>query len=289
MRTSRSAIILGILLTMAGGTTAPHEFPVHASVPYWAYSTRLDSGVDGIIVSYPVEKNMLGSAISDLRSKDQKEHSLDDGKVRELWKYYTRLVPFIVRRNLATVDLFTDGPDKIAAAVYRDDDDAEKWHLAIDYQDAFNDDGSVDKKGMGDVLLHETGHMVTLGTDQVMVDYQQCTTYESDQGCSKANSYINHFYDLYWKTHADYIASQDTILRSERSTRDFYQLYQNEFLTPYASTGVEEDMAETFAYFIQYGKPYGSSIAYQKVRFFYSFPSFVRLRKVIRLGLEPQG
>jgi|TARA_Y100000310_G_scaffold253216_1_gene260037 hypothetical protein len=65
----------------------------------------------------------------------------------------------------------------------------------------------------------------------------------------------------------------------------FYSKYEERFITDYASTNPEEDIAESFTAFILEEKPQSASIAKQKILFFYEFEGLINLRKVIRSRL----
>jgi hypothetical protein len=65
-------------------------------------------------------------------------------------------------------------------------------------------------------------------------------------------------------------------------SHDFYWLHANQFLTSYAAKNPEEDIAESWAFFILSSKPEPTSIANQKILFFYEYPELVTLRQEIR-------
>ena len=59
---------------------------------------------------------------------------------------------------------------------------------------------------------------------------------------------------------------------------DFYYNYEDRFLTDYAATNPEEDIAEAFTFFILSPRPSGDIVAEQKILFFYDYPELVKLR-----------
>jgi len=59
----------------------------------------------------------------------------------------------------------------------------------------------------------------------------------------------------------------------------FYEKYKDRFVTDYAVTRPEEDIAESFSFFILAPKPAGDTIAEQKILFFYQRPELVALRE----------
>jgi hypothetical protein len=62
---------------------------------------------------------------------------------------------------------------------------------------------------------------------------------------------------------------------------NFYKTYSDQFVTEYAATSPEEDIAEAWAFFILSPKPEQDSIANEKVLFFYEYPELVQLRQEI--------
>ena len=98
------------------------------------------------------------------------------------------------------------------------------------------------------------------------------------------DSYLYQFYVLFWEDiHAEW---QDINLIEDEDAYydaldDFYYAYEDRFLTDYAATNPEEDIAESFSFFVLSPRPAGDSIADQKILFFYGFPELVRLRDEI--------
>ncbi len=252
---------------------------------YWPYAVASGASTKTSIVYYRIEEGKLGQGMPGPLATSHPDIVTDTKKAEDLWDLYVRLVPRYIRKDIVGLDIFTDGIRGTVAQVYQDKPGGRGWNLAIDYADAYRRNGTLDIGGLQETLLHETGHILTLDRRQMLTAAKDCTTYRTGENCSKSSSYINRFYDLYWRPHEDYIRSmEDTggATQLERLRKDFYENHADEFLGAYAATGVEEDIAETFAYFILAGKPYGSSIADDKVRFLYGFPSLVRLRKIIR-------
>jgi hypothetical protein len=107
-------------------------------------------------------------------------------------------------------------------------------------------------------------------------------------GCSASDSYINAFYSAFWADIYDEWA--ETVEFSDGEVNEdevitFYDQYPDQFVTDYAPTGPEEDIAESWIYFIFSEKPAGDTIAEQKILFFYNYPELVQLRDEIRSGL----
>jgi hypothetical protein len=76
----------------------------------------------------------------------------------------------------------------------------------------------------------------------------------------------------------------DDLLYYERLNK-FYEKYQDQFVSDYAAANPGEDIAESWTYFILAPKPHGSTIAEQKILFFYEYPELVDLRQQILTNL----
>jgi hypothetical protein len=122
--------------------------------------------------------------------------------------------------------------------------------------------------------------------DQQIYDREAaaCSTYFMFEGCSKPDSYINIFFDRFWPdVYAEWQAintetDQDVL---DQKLDNFYQEYADQFVSGYAATSPEEDIAESFMYFIFTPKPSGVSVAEQKILFFYDYPELTDLRQRI--------
>jgi hypothetical protein len=223
-----------------------------------------------------------------------KAYQQDSSSQNKIWDYFAAIIPPDQRRFLSEYDVFTDGKDNILASVSQSETDMGLWVLTIDIVDAGN------PQDLTYTLVHEFGHLLTLNPSQVIPSqrifknpssekiYQQeadaCHTYFAVEGCSYPDAYINKFFARFWPdifaewSKIDAIQNQS---RYESELEKFYIKYKDQFVTDYAPTNPEEDIAETFSFFVIKPKPAGNSIADQKVLFFYDFPELVTLRSQI--------
>lgn len=209
----------------------------------------------------------------------------------ELWKYFTRLIPADQRTILNTFSIFTDGKNNILAAVNQSDRDPYQWELNVDFADTNQ------KTELTFTLLHEYGHLLTLNAEQETVSlavyenpddesiYQlevaACPQYFTGEGCSNPDSYINQFFERFWTDFYDEWQAIDAEPNDDKRADlldDFYDTYQDQFLTDYSTTSPAEDIAEAWSFFILAPKPEASSIANEKILFFYEYPELVQLR-----------
>jgi len=244
-------------------------------------------------------KTPLFDDVPDNLEKDQEDRATHE----EIWKLFKRLVPVEEREIVSGFGIFTDGKYNYLAAVSQAEKNPYKWELNVDIAD------STQKTVLTFTLLHEFGHLLTLNRDQVEVSvpiyhnpysedvYQEemdaCQQYFPGEGCSNLDSYINQFFERFW---TDLYTEWQVIDEEEdEDTRynlldDFYDTYQDQFLTDYAPTSPAEDIAESWTFFILAPKPELNSIANEKILFFYEYPELTELRARIldRICVEYQ-
>jgi hypothetical protein len=73
---------------------------------------------------------------------------------------------------------------------------------------------------------------------------------------------------------------------SDEEFERVYEEHASDFVSDYASSNIVEDMAESFAQFVVGEKKTGTTIADQKVNFFYGFEELTKLRTTIRENLK---
>ena len=215
------------------------------------------------LVTYTVADNrisdpQLGAATSDLAGLQA-----DTAAHEQIWVYFASLFPPERRPYLTKYVIFSDGPENVLAAVNPDPLDPTQWTLAVDPQDAS------DPLDLTYTLIHEYAHLLTLNQAQVPPDmdlalepdnedlYSQavesCPTYFPGEGCAAEEAYIYAFVDRFWGqiyTEWEEIAYLEDEAEAEDALYDFYERYQAQFVSDYAPTSPEEDIAEAFTIFI---------------------------------------
>ena len=235
------------------------------------------------LVVYDLDGNDLGKR-DDLLIPDQLDNNIDSRAAhQQIWNYFTALIPPGYRNFVTEFSILSDGPNNILAGVSPTYDDPSQWTLKVDVVDAS------DPNSLTYSLLHEFGHLLTLNSLQVPPNdevffhpddralYDQavasCPRYFTGEGCSNSGSYINEFYNRFWSSsYAEWQASQ---------AENFFHQHPDQFLTYYAATSPQEDIAESWAYFILSPMPQPTSIASEKILFFYQYPELVTLRQEI--------
>ncbi|MCG3088772.1 hypothetical protein [Sporosarcina cyprini] len=134
------------------------------------------------------------------------------------------------------------------------------------------------------ILVHEYGHLLTWNeADFVISDTcpEEQFYFKPHGGeCYNPDSYMNHFYQTYWKNYEEqwlqggYESVEDRIA--------FYEDQKESFITIYASLNPYEDITESFTFFML--TPYNNdpqTVAEEKVNFFYQFPELVEYRTFV--------
>lgn len=247
-----------------------------------------------VLVTYQVSGNDIGDPYYENVSSSYKKQQNDTTTHKQIWDYFTSLIPQEQRRSLAEYSVMTDGQDNLLAAVAQTYDDPNLWSLEVDIADA------ADAYNLTFTLIHEFGHLLTLNSSQVppslpifnnpednalyLKESAACPQYFPGEGCSQPDSYINAFFVQFWSDiHQEWLdinQEEDDDVYYQRLD-DFYHKYEDRFVTDYAATNPEEDIAESWAFFVLGGKPNGSSMAEKKILFFYSYPELVQLREQI--------
>ncbi len=216
------------------------------------------------------------AVVASYRVTQPERITLNDGTADErhqrVWSLFARISPdAFTHAYVNTFEIADDAASDILAYVHDDDGDGY-WSVGVNV-------GSFGAEGKREdilTLIHEFAHIVTLNQTQV-VHGGTCITYDTGDGCATAQSYLHAFVQRFWP-------------ESERtravSGEDVYARAAHKYLTEYAATSPEEDIAESFALFVlESSKREGTTVADQKAAFFYAYPELVTLRNTIRKGL----
>ncbi|MEZ4103801.1 MAG: hypothetical protein R3B60_00760 [Candidatus Paceibacterota bacterium] len=106
---------------------------------------------------------------------------------------------------------------------------------------------------------------------------------------TKYPSFKKNYKEKFW-TEAD-IANQLAVEKVDIKDRfsytsKYYNNNEDRFVSDYATVSVDEDLAETFVFFVRGEIPSGNSIEEQKIRYFYTEPDFVEERQRLRNNLK---
>lgn len=177
-----------------------------------------------------------------------------------------------------SLEVMTDGDEGNDAYVYMDTHHSNEWVICIDYANAYDDNGAF-SEDFDETVSHEAMHIITLNETQIDNDSKR-DTYVVDEGKLKEDSYLNVFYNKFWKDSMD-VHKEFMDLGEDLGTVAYFTEYPDTFITDYAATNPEEDIAESFAYFVSWDKPTGDKLYEQKILFFYDYPELVEIRKLM--------
>ena len=259
-----------------------------------------EQGADFNLVIYKVEGDELVNPAVLYVPAEYHKYQEDTASHLRIWEFYVAMVPPELRTFVKEFVIYTDGFGGDSVAWVRPSPrDVEFWQVGIDLLDS---DYPV---YLADTLVHETAHVLTLNTDQLSFDeleyyyydekqdnFIQCDQVAVDGACSLPNSYINLFYQRFWKeSYREWWELQQEALNAESDDEyyqvmeQFYDRHEDWFINSYAATDIKEDMAESFAFFALNPRPSASSVYEQKVAFFYEYPELVEYRQQIIQGL----
>ncbi len=251
---------------------------------------------------YLVTYHISGDQISEPSYEDVSADLIDFQKDvtghQAIWDDIVALIPARERHTLAEFSIVTDGEGNLLAAVTQTGYDPALWALEVDIRD------SSDRLNLAYTLIHEYAHLLTLGPNQVtpseavfnypgdngiyLSEVGACPNYFPGEGCSQSDSYINAFFNEFWSgIHPEW---QDINLIEDddfyyEALDDFFYAHEDQFVTSYAASNPEEDIAEVFTFFVLASRPNGDNIAEQKILFFYRYPELVQLRDEILRGV----
>lgn len=224
-----------------------------------------------------------------------KEHPKDI-LAEKYWSYLKNTLPEeILNKYISSLRLFTDGKDEELGGVTSMNEMNTKWEMDIDTLDfSFSNKDPLHVKDYTHTIIHEFGHLLTLNSKQIEVTKDTCQDdakgYLTKEGYATHKSYLGKFVTLFWN--GKLLKKWDNIERvnsEKRKLNLLYKLYlknKDQFLTDYAAESPEEDIAESWTFFVLSDKPVLDKIKHKKVLFFYQFEEFVNYRQAIREQLE---
>ena len=270
-------------------------------------ATQFDEGSDEeyaeeqenqYMVIYQVSSDRISDPLYENVSSDLQSYQDDTDTHQHIWDYFTTLIPASERLVLQEFMIATDGESNNLAAVAQTTYDPNLWSLEVDILD------SNDTLNLTYTLIHEYAHLLTLGPDQVtpsvavfnntddedvyFEEASACPVYFPGEGCSQENSYINTYFNQFWADIHEELQDINLIEDEDayyEALDNFYYDYEDRFVTSYAATNPEEDIAEAFTFFVLSPRPAGDSMAEEKILFFYAYPELVQLRDEINSGI----
>ncbi len=201
------------------------------------------------------------------------------GVAADVWDQFVRMVGADVAGETIIQFRAGDAPDSDTLAYVYQDLNPQYWTLAVNLATA--DDPQL----LVATLIHEYAHVFSFAADDFDRKATSCDTLDLAEGCAAPDSYLYEFYDEFWTGYTDAVDVENL---DADAAWEFYQAYEEDFVSDYAATNVGEDFAESFMTFVIEDSFDGPTVAAQKLRFFTQYPELVELREHIRdeLGVE---
>lgn len=196
------------------------------------------------------------------------------GLAADVWDTFTRVATVDFTAEVMLQYRAGDAPESDTLAYVYQDEDPEYWVLAANLAT------SNDHEQLVATLIHEYGHILTLGTSEFDPRTTDCDTLSLDEGCPRDDSIVLAFQQQFWDSYGDDAPDPSNV--DADVAWDFYTAHEDDFVSDYAATNVVEDVAETFMTFVLEDEPTGDSMIAQKILFFWSYPDLVAIRERIR-------
>lgn len=201
---------------------------------------------------------------------------------QEIWAQVVKLLDRDNRSRFADFEVFYGENELLGYVEPMAESDLSQWKVGLAIDLAYIDDTFDKDKELTYTIIHEFAHVLSLNESQVDASSHSCSTYNPGEGCSYEESYINLFFDRFWKDIYEEHQSND-VENDLDAGLDFYNKYQDHFVTEYASTNPAEDIAEVFSVFVAADNaPTGNKVKDQKVRFMYEFEELVAMRAYMK-------
>lgn len=205
-----------------------------------------------------------------------------------IWRGVVALLPSkYLSQHVKRFHVFSDGTADTLAYVNKASYDPKAWVLAVDRTDYRYSKGFF----FTSTIIHEFAHILALEDGQIGSYHWKCDNFSNLDGCFKADSYLNQWYQQFW---AGEIAEKHRLMLSASTTKadrrekvaQFYQQDPSLFVSEYASTDAVEDFAESFAHYVLNDEVTDKGLLYaRKMSFFSGFPELVHVREYIRSRL----
>lgn len=199
-------------------------------------------------------------------------------KHKEIWDFYKSMIPESEITWIKQFEIY-DGEGAEYGYVTHLDEGLEKWRLGIAIDGAYANGLNGDKE-LAHTIIHEQFHVMSLNRSQLNPNTNSCD-YNTDEGCSLEDSYLDDFVETFW---TDILEENRKINpNNENKLYRFYEKYESQFVNDYAATNPEEDIAESFTYFVKNDRiSQPLKIRDQKINHFYQYDELVALRDNIR-------
>lgn len=195
-----------------------------------------------------------------------------------LWQLFSRIVgKDELAKYIQSFEVFDDSNSDSAASVWQSQSPG-KWHVNV------NAAYIEDKKDLIYTMVHEYGHIISLNSMQIDGNIQgSCPRLALSEGCAKQTSYINAYYNKFWRQYGSDAPADEG--QNQNEVQKFFDQNRGSFVSEYAANNYTEDWAETWATFVTKAKTNGDQVKDKKVQTMYEYPALVRERDRIRVQI----
>lgn len=221
----------------------------------------------------------------------------DDPMFSETWDFVSEVIPTEYRSQFHRVTFQNDPDTRFAAHVYqristrdRSDSNASRAEFTLILNLPYMQfDNSREREATKSIIVHELGHLLALVPSELVYfvdDEDECRTYYVTdlRSCARRGSIYYRMSDFWNEEFYDW-SEEYRDLRGSARNRELQKFYQDnpgDFVSIYAATHPDEDLAETFMEFVLEDRPQGNKLVDQKILALYEFDSLVVLRDEIR-------
>lgn len=246
---------------------------------------------DAVLATYAPSEDTIGEPTF---VRDGAPAAADRGTHEALWAEWTDVIPPYWTRRVGVFEIASDGtgPGTFAAYVAPLDGDGDSWVLAVDPADA-----AENPEYYHETLVHELAHVFTLGAGRVELATTTATLGDRTAacggpavglGCAAQDSLLAAFVDRFWT--AEDIAAADSMefgtAGFEQQLLGVYARDRSRWVSPYAASAPEEDIAETFVALVMGQRQTSGSVAEQKVEMLRADAELFALADRIRAALR---
>ncbi|WP_345802867.1 hypothetical protein AAIB33_07235 [Microbacterium sp. AZCO] len=237
------------------------------------------SGASDTATSGNDDPELDDSTLVVLGKYDVDGNELVDANVPEdhaaVWDRFAELFPADSHPEITMfVAIDAEASGGVDGALERNGIDPEQRYIAIDATD-YDEPDELDR-----TLIHEFTHLVTLRATQVTdaIADEDCPLY-ANRGCPLPGSYLEAWETEFWPD-----AAAPDFDESDESVEERYDA--DEYVTEYAATNPDEDIAESFASWVvgDTEASVGTTVA-DKLAFFEDYPELVQLKTHILAAL----
>lgn len=187
--------------------------------------------------------------------------------------------------SITQFEVYYDENDDSLAAVQSLDEENREWLFSINYT-------AVDNfEELAPTIVHEFAHILALNDPQTITEAEDarvrstCRTYLVDEGCLVQGSYLNSYYEQFWK---DTPAFQEED-RDADAALAFYNAYPDDYVSDYATTNPVEDFAESFMFYVVQDLLPPTTVKGRKVAFFDAISQVQSYRIKVRAAIQAWG